>query len=58
MAEPTANRRSKVEQALKSMLQLPLTDGLTGLLAALGYQSEKTANLGSTPQEFVSNLQQ
>jgi len=58
MAEPTANRRSKVEQALKSMLQLPLTDGFTGLLAALGYQSEKTANLGSTPQEFVCNLQQ
>ena len=58
MTEPTAIRRSKVEQALKSITKLPLVDGFTNLLAALGYRSDKTADLGSTPAEFVGNLQQ
>ena len=58
MTEPTATRRSKVEQALKSITKLPLTDGFTNLLAALGYRSDKTADLGSTPTEFVGNIQQ
>jgi len=57
MTEPTSTRRSKVEQALKSLAKLPLVDGFSNLLAGLGYQSDKTTDLGSTPAEFVGNLQ-
>ena len=58
MTEPTETRRNKVDQALKSITKLPLVDGFTNLLAALGYRSDKTVDLGSAPLEFVGNLQQ
>lgn len=58
MTEPTSTRRSKVEQALKSLAKLPLVDGFSNLLAGLGYQSDKTTDLGSTATEFVGNLKQ
>lgn len=58
MTEPTLARRSAVEQALKSVTNLPLVAGFTNLLAALGYRSDRTTDLGSTPTDFSQNLQQ
>jgi hypothetical protein len=58
MSEPTTARRNKVELALRVAQDLPLAEGLVGLLDSLGYRSDKTADLGTTPIEFISNLQQ
>lgn len=58
MTEPTAARRSVVEQALRSATKQPLVAGFTNLLAALGYRSDRTTDLGSTPTDFSKNLQQ
>ncbi len=58
MSEPSIARRSKVDQALRVVQDLPLAVGLVGLLASLGYRSDKTADLGATPIEFATNLRQ
>ncbi len=58
MSEPSIARRGKVELALRVAQDLPLAEGLVGLLDSLGYRSDKTADLGTTPIEFVANLQQ
>lgn len=58
MTTPNENPRKKIEDALKSITKLPLATGFTNFLAALGYRSDKTADLGNTPTEFSRNLQQ
>lgn len=58
MTEPTAARRSAVERALKLIPKQSLVPGFTNLLAALGYRSDRTTNLGSTPTDFAKNLRQ
>lgn len=56
MSEPSIARRSKVELALRVAQDQPLAEGLMGLLASLGYRSDKTADLGTTPTEFTTNI--
>ena len=57
MTEPSQSRRGKIEQALKSVTSRSLADGMTSLLVALGYRSDKTADLGTTPTEFATNIE-
>lgn len=57
MSEPSIARRSKVELALRVVQDQPLAVGLVSLLASLGYRSDKTADLGTTPTEFATNLE-
>lgn len=58
MSEPSITRRGKVELALKAAFNSPLGGGLTGLLAALGYRSDKTTDFGTTPTKFALSLRQ
>lgn len=56
MPESTALRREKVSNALAAFNDAPLSSAANELLDAIGYRSDKTADLGATPQAFLKNI--
>lgn len=54
MANNNTELRSVIHAALAAFQKKPLPDAATGLLATLGYRSDRTVNLGdSKPQTFL-----
>ena len=54
MATNNADFRNVIRAALAAFQKKPLSEAATGLLAVLGYQSDRTVNLGdSKPQTFL-----
>ena len=54
MATNNADFRNVIRAALAAFQKKPLSEAATGLLAILGYQSDRTVNLGdSKPQTFL-----
>lgn len=49
--------RQQVQAALQAFAAKPLSGAASQLLAALGYVSEKTADLGTTPEAFLANVE-
>ena len=58
MADPQAQRLQQIAGALDSFNQQPLPIAAAGLLKTLGYDSDKTIDLGSRPADFVAKLRQ
>lgn len=57
MAENAALRQS-IQGALQRLATQPLAKGALTLLDALGYSSDKTAELGDTAEALLSNIEQ
>jgi len=57
-ANSAAERRQEVQAALKTFANTPLAKASATLLNSLGYTSDKIADFGSKPAEFVANLKQ
>lgn len=56
---PSSNHgRQAIDGALKAFLTQPLAKASLNLLGALGYASEKTADLGSTTTALLGNIEQ
>lgn len=53
----SVEQRRRIEQVLGTFSATPLPQAATGLLDALGYTSEKTADLGSSAEEFLSSVE-
>ena len=58
MAEPISNLRQSIQDALQGFATKPLAYGAADLLSALGYRSDKTADLGSDAETFLGNIEQ
>jgi hypothetical protein len=58
MPEQTVAQRQAIQDALRNFDACPLKTAATNLLAALGYASEKTANLGNTAEALFANIEQ
>jgi len=50
--------RQRVQAAVLSFDVTPLRQAASGLLHALGYASEKVAEIGTDPEEFLSNIEE
>lgn len=50
-------RRQAIQTALKAFADTPLKKAAVGLLNALGYASEKTADLGNDSESFLANIE-
>jgi len=50
-------RRQQVQDALRSFATDPLRKAATGLLVALGYASDKTADLGNDSKSFLASIE-
>lgn len=57
MADNSALRQS-IQDALQRLTDKSLTKGAIALLDTLGYSSDKTAELGSTAEELLGNVEQ
>lgn len=55
---PIADRRLAIVQALQTLATQPLAQGAIALLAALGYHSDKTADLGHDTDTLLSSIEQ
>jgi hypothetical protein len=53
-----AARRAQVQAALTAFADAPLPKASTSLLNSLGYASEKTADLGSSAETLLANIEQ
>ncbi|MBI5626965.1 MAG: hypothetical protein HY935_07200, partial [Nitrosomonadales bacterium] len=51
-------RREQVQAALKMFAGTSIPQAATQLLNALGYTSEKTADLGSSAESLLANIEQ
>ena len=51
------DHRQKVQHALGAFTTAPLKNAATQLLDALGYASDKTADLGTDPQSFLASIE-
>ena len=51
-------RREQVQVALKAFADTPMAKAATQLLDALGYTSEKTADLGNNAETLLGNIEQ
>lgn len=58
MSEPTTALRESIQQALQGFATQTLHPGAVALLAALGYRSDKTADLGTGAEEMLSSIEQ
>ncbi len=58
MAENNSQLRSAIKSALASFQNKPLTAAATGLLAALGYSSDKVEELSSKPVNFITEIEE
>lgn len=56
--QASAALREAVKNALTSFAHKPLAQATTDLLATLGYHSDKTADLGHSAKELLSNIEQ
>ena len=50
--------RAQVQAALTAFADTPLPKASASLLSALGYTSEKTADLGSSAETLLANIEQ
>lgn len=57
MADNSALRQS-IQDALQNLASQPLATGAIALFNTLGYSSDKTAELGSTAEELLGNVEQ
>lgn len=53
----TSDLRRRIQQALANLSGASLESGARALLADLGYHSAKTADLGTSPEVFLDNLE-
>lgn len=51
-------RREQVQTALNAFADTPTSQAATNLLNALGYTSEKSADLGSNAETLLANIEQ
>lgn len=58
MSNNNIDRRQAVQDALRAYSQAPLAQASNKLLSALGYASEKTADLGDSAESFLGNIEQ
>lgn len=58
MAEPISALRQSIQGELQKFAAQPLDKSAIALLAALGYRSEKTADLGSNAETLLGNIEQ
>lgn len=56
--EDAIRRRRDIQEALRRLDNTPLANGTRHLLETLGYFSDKTADLGNTPENFLANVEQ
>lgn len=56
--EKNIERREQVQAALKAFTDAPIEKAATQLLNALGYTSEKTADLGNNAETLLGNIEQ
>jgi type I restriction-modification system DNA methylase subunit len=55
---PDAALLQSIQDALRSLASQSLADGTAALLRALGYRSDKTADLGSSAEELLGSIEQ
>jgi adenine-specific DNA-methyltransferase len=58
MFENASVLRASIQQALQALTDQPLNSSATTLLAALGYHSDKTADLGNNAEELLGRIEQ
>lgn len=58
MFENTSDLRAAIQQTLLAFTGQPLNSSATALLAALGYRSDKTADLGSNAEDMLGSIEQ
>ncbi|MBV2194594.1 MAG: hypothetical protein KUL81_14775, partial [Azonexus sp.] len=58
MPDNNIERRQAVQGALQTFSQSSLAKASTKLLSTLGYASEKTADLGSSAESLLGNIEQ
>ena len=58
MFENAAALRASIQQALINLANQPLNPSAIALLAALGYRSDKTADLGTSSETMLSSIEQ
>lgn len=58
MSENASALRASIQQALQAFTDQPLNASATALLAALGYRSDKTADLGKSAEDLLGSIEQ
>lgn len=58
MSENATALRASIQQALQAFTDQPLNSSATALLAALGYRSDKTADLGKNAEDLLGSIEQ
>lgn len=58
MSENASAFRTSIQQALQAFTDQPLNASATALLAALGYRSDKTADLGNNAEDLLGSIEQ
>lgn len=58
MAENNTALRQSIQSALQNLATQPLAEGAITLLNALGYSSDKTADLGHSAEDLLTSIQQ
>ena len=58
MSENISALRAAIQQALQAFADQPLNSSSTALLAALGYRSDKTADLGNNAEDLLGSIEQ
>ncbi len=58
MSENATALRAAIQQALQAFSDQPLSSSATALLAALGYRSDKTADLGNNAEGLLGSIEQ
>ena len=58
MSDNASALRFSIQQALQAFTDQPLNSGATALLAALGYHSDKTADLGNNAEDLLGSIEQ
>jgi hypothetical protein len=53
----TTDTRQQIKTALQAFSGADLRDASIGLLNSLGYQSEKTLDLGGSPETFLEQFE-
>lgn len=58
MSESASALRAAIQQVLHAFADQPLNASATALLAALGYRSDKTADLGTNAEDLLGSIEQ
>ena len=58
MLEFDPQKLASLRAALTNFQKLPLAEAGAGILASLGYKSDKTADFGSKPEQFVAAVEE